>query len=116
MQLIHGGGAGRRDQNRAQEVSEISRSLKALARDLNVPVIAVSQLSRAIEQRPSHRPVLSDLRESGSIEQDSDVVMFIHRVDKYMTEEEWAQCQPKRRLSTRNSCRDNRSQAQARAD
>ena len=94
MQLIHGGGAGRRDQNRAQEVSEISRSLKAMARDLNVPVLAVSQLSRAIEQRPSHRPVLSDLRESGSIEQDSDVVMFIHRVDKYMTEEEWARANP----------------------
>ncbi|CAI8052125.1 Replicative DNA helicase [Geodia barretti] len=65
-----------------------------MARDLNVPVLAVSQLSRAIEQRPSHRPVLSDLRESGSIEQDSDVVMFIHRVDKYMTEEEWARANP----------------------
>ncbi len=95
MQLITGGGSGwRRDQNRSQEVSEISRSLKGMARDLNVPVLAVSQLSRAIEQRPSHRPVLSDLRESGSIEQDSDVVMFIHRVDKYMTEEEWNRNNP----------------------
>ena len=76
--------------NRVQEVSEVSRSLKALARDLDVPVIAVSQLSRAVESRTDHTPQLADLRESGSIEQDADVVMFIYRPDLYMTEEVWA--------------------------
>ena len=86
LQLVQGVG---RSENRVQEISEISRSLKALARDLHVPVLAVSQLSRAIELRPSHRPQLSDLRDSGSIEQDADVVMFIHRDDVYHTEEEW---------------------------
>ncbi|MBI4328919.1 MAG: replicative DNA helicase [Chloroflexi bacterium] len=75
--------------NRVQEISEISRSLKGLARDLNVPLLAVSQLSRAVEGRPSHEPILSDLRESGSIEQDADVVAFIYRPDFYFTEEEW---------------------------
>lgn len=73
----------RPSESRVQEISEISRSLKALARELNVPVLAVSQLSRAVEQRPSHIPQLADLRESGSIEQDSDVVMFIYREDYY---------------------------------
>ena len=88
MQLIYGG-RGSNENNRAQEVSRISRALKGMARDLNVPVIAISQLSRSIEQRQSHRPVLSDLRESGSIEQDADIVMFIHREEKYISEEEW---------------------------
>ena len=91
MQLISGGG---RPENRVQEMGEISRSLKGLARDLDVPVLACSQLSRAPEQRPSHRPMLSDLRESGSIEQDADVVAFIYREDMYTTREEWEKRNP----------------------
>ena len=92
LQLMHGnGGFGG---NRVQEISEISRSLKGLARDLNVPVLALSQLSRAVEGRPGHEPMLSDLRESGSIEQDADVVMFLYRGDMYFTEEEWDRQHP----------------------
>ena len=91
LQLLQGDG---RNENRVQEISHISRSLKALARELNVPVLAVSQLSRAVEWRASHIPQLSDLRESGSIEQDADLVIFIYRDEIYYSEEEWQNQHP----------------------
>ena len=81
LQLMSGGGRG--SESRQQEISDISRGLKSLARELNVPVVALSQLSRAVEQRPEHRPMLSDLRESGAIEQDADMVMFLYRESYY---------------------------------
>ena len=87
LQLIHGDG---KNETRVQEISKITRDLKALARELNVPVLAVSQLSRAVEWRASHVPQLSDLRESGSIEQDADVVLFIYRDDMYFSLEDWS--------------------------
>jgi replicative DNA helicase len=87
LQLIQGNG---KNETRVQEISNITRALKILARELNVPVLAVSQLSRAVEWRASHIPQLADLRESGSIEQDADVVVFIYRDDMYFSAEDWS--------------------------
>ena len=93
LQLVQGRSRGG-PANRVQEITEISRALKVLAGEMDASVIACSQMSRMVENRPSHRPQLSDLRDSGSIEQDADVVAFIHREDLYTTEEEWAQTHP----------------------
>ena len=89
MQLMSGPGDARQ-----QEVSNISRGIKALARELNVPVMCLSQLNRSPENREGQRPRMSDLRESGSIEQDADVVMMLHREEYYHTDREWAQSNP----------------------
>ena len=83
-----------RNDNRVQEISYITRTLKVLARELNIPVLVVSQLSRASEWRASHKPQLSDLRDSGSIEQDADVVVFVYRDEYYYDEETWLKEHP----------------------
>ena len=94
LQLLQGSGKGSAGDNRVQEISEISRGLKQLAKELNAPVIALSQLSRAVEQREDKRPQLSDLRESGSIEQDADMVLFIYREDYYLAAKQPADDHP----------------------
>ena len=91
LQLIN---SNKRSENRVQELSEMTRALKIMAKDLNVPVIVLSQLSRLVEQRDNKRPLLSDLRESGSIEQDADIVMFVYREIYYLQNE-----QPQRRIN-----------------
>ncbi|OAI44529.1 hypothetical protein AYO38_00075 [bacterium SCGC AG-212-C10] len=93
LQLMQGEGTGR-NENRVQEISYISRTLKGLARELKVPVIALAQLSRAIENRHPRTPMLSDLRDSGSIEQDADIVMFLSREEMYITPEQWEEQHP----------------------
>jgi replicative DNA helicase len=94
LQLLQGTGKGSAADNRVQEISEISRGLKQLAKELNVPVLALSQLSRAVEQREDKRPQLSDLRESGSIEQDADIVLFVYRDDYYLAAKQPADDHP----------------------
>jgi replicative DNA helicase len=94
LQLLQGSGKGSAGDNRVQEISEISRGLKQLAKELDLPVIGLSQLSRAVEQREDKRPQLSDLRESGSIEQDADIVLFIYREDYYLAAKQPADDHP----------------------
>ena len=94
LQLLAGESSSRRPKNRTQEITKISRDLKVIAGELHVPLIACCQLNRAIEGRLGHRPMLSDIRDSGSIDQDADQVMFIHREDRYYTEEEWDRHNP----------------------
>ena len=94
LQLLQGSGRGSAADNRVQEISEISRGLKQLAKELHVPVLALSQLSRAVEQREDKRPQLSDLRESGSIEQDADIVLFVYRDDYYLAAKQPADDHP----------------------
>ena len=91
LQLMRGGSGSNRSENRVQEISEITRGLKAVAKELSIPVLALSQLSRAVEAREDKRPQLSDLRESGSIEQDADVVMFVYREQYYLERAEPSQ-------------------------
>jgi replicative DNA helicase len=93
LQLMHSGLSGS-NENRVQEISYISRSLKQIARELGVPIIACAQLSRAVESRTPHIPMLSDLRESGSIEQDADIVMFLYREDTYIRKDDWQDSHP----------------------